>query len=476
MKPSSLLRPDQKQAIDFLYGRDESLLFADIGTGKTVVALTVMQCWLRDKVADRILVVAPTRVCNDVWENETTEWKHLVLDEGLLVQSVAGENQNFRRDVFDNGGCNIICVNYENLPWLMKEYPDGIPGFNAIWFDEVDKMKNPTSLRFKGRGRKGTKTWKQGVSTWRENFDIKVGMTGTPVSNGLLDLWAQAYCIDGGQRLGPAFWGYQRKYFYQSDWSGYKWSVYPDAVPRIYDAVSDVAFRIEARREAAEVVYTPPRVVILPPKVRKAYKQMEREYVAEYQNTEVAALNAAGAYNKLRQMSAGFVYEGDEETRTTTDLHDEKYKELDSLISELNGAQLLVVYQFKAQADELRRRYKKNIMCLDSQTGTVQGSEAIKLWNDGELPILGIQPQSAGHGLNLQLSGAHHICMLTEPESAGLYNQVVGRLAREGQINTVFVHTIHSAETIDEDRAKVVNSKRTTLQATLDAIKERQNG
>ena len=471
MKESNLLRSDQRQAIDYLYGRDKALLFADIGTGKTVIALSVMQFWLREKIADRILVVAPTRVCNDVWEDESLGWSHL----DLPVLSIAGRTAGFRKKILDDLDHTVVCINYENLPWLMKEYPNGIPGFNAIWFDEVDKMKNPTSLRFKGRGRKGTKTWKPGMSTWRENFEIVMGMTGTPVSNGLLDLWTQLYCVDGGERLGASFWSYQRKYFYQSDWSGYKWSVFPDSVPRIYDAVSDIAFRIEARREAAEVVYTPPRVVDMPPKTRKFYKQMEREYIAEYEDSEVAALDAAGAYNKLRQICAGFVYDFEDDVRTTTALHDEKYKELDSLISELNGAQLLVVYQFRAQADELRDRYKKNILCLDSQTTTADGSAAIKLWNDGELPILGVQPQSAGHGLNLQLSGAHHICMLTEPESAGLYNQVVGRLAREGQPNTVFVHTIHAAQTIDQDRAKIVNSKRTTLQATLDAIKERQN-
>ena len=170
MKESTLLRSDQKRAIDFLYGRDKSLLFADIGTGKTVIALSVMQFWLRDKIADRILVVAPTRVCTDVWEEESLGWSHLDLD----VLSVAGTPAKFRRSIFDTANHKVVCINYENLPWLMKEYPNGIPGFNAIWFDEVDKMKNPASLRFKGRGARdlkpGSRAWLPGENTFRSSW------------------------------------------------------------------------------------------------------------------------------------------------------------------------------------------------------------------------------------------------------------------------------------------------------------------
>ena len=350
-----------------------------------------------------------------------------------------------------------------------------MPGVDCLWFDEVDKMKSPTSLRFRGRGRKNTKSWVQGMRHWREHYPLLVGMTGTPVSNGLLDLWAQLYCVDGGERLGKTFEQYQRTYFYQSDWSGYKWKVYPDAVDTIYGRIADGVFRIEASADAAPVVYSPPRYVDLQPDVRKQYKSMEREYVMEFADADpTVAISAATAYSKLRQVVAGFVYTEVEGAREVHTLHDEKLKELDSLLSELNGAQLMVVYQFKEQAAQLKRRYGKRVACLDADASTKVGSRTIQQWNGGELPILGIQPQSAGHGLNLQLSGAHHMCMLTEPESAGLYNQVVGRLARTGQVHTVFVHTIHARGTIDEDRAKVVTSKRDTLRATLDAIKERQ--
>ena len=455
------LRQDQKDAIRFLYERDTALLCADIGTGKTVIALTVLQLWARNLNAGRAIVFAPSRVCTDVWSQEVGEWPHL----GLSVQSAAGRPEKARREILE-GGADVVCINYENIPWLMRTYPEGVPGFGTLWFDEVDKMKSPTSLRFKGRGRKNSKSWKQGMRHWREHFARTVGMTGTPVSNGLLDLWAQVYCADGPERFGD-YERYKRSYFYQSDWSGYKWRVYPESVPRIHDKIADLTFRIEAPVDMAPVVYTPPRYVDLPPCVRKQYKEMERHYVMEFDTGDPAvAINAATAYSKLRQAVAGFVY-GEGETRF---LHDAKLAELDSLISELNGAQLMIVYHFKEQAEQLRRRYGARIAFL-----TYKG-DTIKRWNDGELPLLGLQPQSGGHGLNLQHSGAHHVCMLTEPESAGLFAQVVGRLARTGQTHTVFVHTIHARDTIDGDRAKVVADKRDTLTATLDAIKARQGG
>ena len=469
------LHADQREAIKFLYERDHALLFADIGTGKTVIALTVMQLWRKNGFARRAIVFAPSRVCNDVWWQEIGEWPHLRAEiscAGDMVESVAGKSVSERRRILEDKSTPIVCVNYENIPWLLKTYPDGVPGVDVLWFDEVDKMKSPTSLRFKGRGRKGTKTWKQGMRHWRKHVPIIVGMTGTPVSNGLLDLWAQVCCVDGGERLGSNYHVYQRKYFYQTDWLGYQWKPYTDAPDAIHELVADCTFRIEAHAEMAPVVYTPPRYVELPSDVMKQYKSMERQYIMEFEDADPAfAVSAAAAYNKLRQTTAGFVYTEGADANT---LHNVKYCELDSLISELNGAQLLIVFHFKEQAAELKKRYGKRITCLYSGMSAAKGSDAIKAWNDGELPLFGVQPKSGGHGLNLQHSGAHHICMLTEPESAGLYNQVVGRLARKGQVNTVFVHTIHARKTIDEDRAKVVASKRSDLRATLDAIRERQ--
>ena len=467
------LRADQREAIKFLYEQDQSMLFADIGTGKTVIALTVLQMWRKHGVAKRAIVFGPSRVCNDVWRQEVGEWPHLIGD----VQSVAGKSDKVRRAVLEDPKVDVVCVNYENIPWLIKNYPDGVPGVDVLWFDEVDKMKSPTSLRFRGRGRKDSKTWVQGMRHWREHFKILVGMTGTPVSNGLLDLWAQIYCVDGGERLGSDYDQYKRRYFYQSDWAGFQFKVYPDAVDTIHGMIEDAVFRIEAGSEVPDTVHTPPRYVDLPPQVMKQYRGMEREYVMEFDGgDQTVAMTAAAVYNKLRQVVGGFVYDQQDASapRITRMLHDKKLLELDSIISELNGAQLMIAYQFKEQAEQLLARYGKRLECIGGSTSTADGSHIIDRWNAGDLPLLAVQPQSAGHGLNLQKSGAHHICMLTEPESAGLFNQVVGRLARTGQKNTVFVHTIHARGTIDEDRACIVTSKRDTLRATLDAIKERQ--
>ena len=462
------LRQDQRDAIRYLYERDSALLFADVGTGKTVIALTVMQLWRHHGAAHRAIVFAPSRVCTDVWRQEVEEWPHL---EETRVVCAAGRPAGQRRDIMENPDVDVVCINYENIPWLMREFPDGVPGVDVLWFDEVDKMKSPTSLRFKGRGRRNSKNHVQGMRDWRGNFPTVVGMTGTPVSNSLLDLWAQVYCVDGGDRLCDTYDLYRRRHFYQSDYAGYSYKVYPDSVPLIHEAIGDITHRIEGGDSLPAVVHTPPRYVDMPPPAAKHYREMERSYITEFDGGDPAvALDAAGAYSKLRQMTAGFVYADD----GTTEMHDVKYRELDNLIGELQGAQLLVVFQFRGQEDELRKRYGVRLGVLSGQTKAGEGTGIIEKWNAGELPILAVQPQSAGHGLNLQLSGAHHVCMLTEPESAGMFVQVVGRLARTGQENTVFVHTIHARGTVDEDRAAVVADKRGDLLATLDAIKARQ--
>ena len=351
---------DQVQAMEFLYERDSALLFADVGTGKTVIALSVMQAWLRQGVADRILVVAPLRVCNDVWIQECCAWNHLQPIHRQIA-TVAGKPVSIREIILSDPFAKIVLVNYENLPWLLKTYPNGIPGFNVLWFDEIDKMKAYNSLRFKGSGRKGTKKFIPGVKHWREHFDIVMGMTGTPVSNGLLDLWAQVCCIDGGQRLGSYYTHYKRKFFYQNDYLGYSWAPFPDSLEDINKSISDITFRLESKRELG-VVYNRPRYVTLPDEVRKYYNSMERNYIMEYSQPtgddgEIIALNAAAAYGKLRQLTAGFVYghkdNDPENERLTNAIHDEKYSELDSLISELSGKQLMIVYQYKGQLARL---------------------------------------------------------------------------------------------------------------------------
>lgn len=471
------LKPRQKDGIEFLLGGAETLLLADVGTGKTVMVLTALKA-LRN-LYGRVLVLAPKRVCTDTWPAEPGEWEHL---NGMQVVNIAGLSAKKRAAVLANEQAHIVACNYENIPWLTHTYPNGIPGFEVLVMDEIDKLKDPTTLRFKGRSRrradKPPHDWVPaipGMKKWRENFEVLIGMTGTPASNSLLDVWAQAYMIDGGDSLGTDYYRYRDAHFFQSDWMGYKYEILPGREQWIFDQIAHFTMRIAAERGdggVPEINEPPIRWVTLDTKAAKDYREFEREYVAIIKGQIVEAQNAGVLYGKLRQMAAGFVYtskEGD-----AAEISSAKMNELDTLISELQGQQLMIVYHYREQLAQLQKKYGKRFRYLGGGQTDAEAAEVIELWNAGKLELLGIHPASAGHGLNLQKSGAHHIAMLTEPESAGLYWQVVGRLARLGNpVAEVFVHRILTSHTVDFEQDLMTHGKIDTQEDMLKEMEKR---
>ena len=484
MHKYSDLRPEQLAASEFVYRGDQSLLLADVGTGKTVIVLSALKRWIDEGICDRALIVAPKRVCTDVWEQETEEWEHLEALKPPFIVSIAGESVRVRKTLLDNALTHrIVLVNYENLPWLMETYPKGVKGFNVLVMDEIDKLKDPTTLRFKGRPRRKDPLTKNvvpaisGMKTWRENFDIHIGMTGTPTPNHLLDLWAQVYMVDGGQRLGSNYYRFRDRHFFQTDWMGYAYDILPGREQWIQERIADITFRLEQSKNMPGVVETPIRWVDMSSRTRSVYKELAREYIVYLERAvsgevdRVEADNAAVVYGKLRQLCAGFLYVGAD--RETEWLSKVKFKELDNLISELQGQQLLIVYHYHAQLAELKRRYK-GLRHLGGGQSTAVATDTITEWNAGRLPFLALHPASAGHGLNLQKSHAAHIAMLTEPESAGLYTQVIGRLARTGGASTVFVHRILLRDSQDIEQDAAVHNKTLSQTELLNDMKARQ--
>lgn len=508
-------RLKQQVAMDHVYQRDQSLLLADVGTGKTVMLLTVLQDWLEEDITDRALVVAPKLVCTDTWMQERHSWSHLDVEPVCL----AGESAATRRLLIDDPANKILLINYELLPWLMAEYPDGVPDCNTLILDEVDKLKDHTSKRFAGvpkRRDNDTRAIipaKPGVKEWRANFEIIVGMTGTPTPSRLLELWAQVYAIDGGKRLGDNYYKFRNAHFYQDDWGGFSYAILPGREEWIYNQIADITHRVasEPGRDEPFVRELPPRWLELPAKVRKLYKELERNYIVEIKRNKRyrelvarddltaseelelltlkdegvheidASEGAAVLYGKLRQMSQGFVYVdggppvADTPVQFGEWLFRDKLTELDSLISELQGQQLMIVYHYREQVDELRKRYGRRLTHLGGGVSDADVVAAIDSWNSGELELLAVQPQSAGHGLNLQKSGAHHIVMLTLPETAGLMKQVIGRIARGGNpVGEVFVHRILIRNTVDEERNAVVAGKVMSQNDMLEAMEKRQ--
>ena len=280
---------------------------------------------------------------------------------------------------------------------------------------------------------------------------------------------------------------FRDEYFFPDDWCGYLWAPYPHSEGKIYKKLQDITFRISAEELPEGTIRKyemDPRIVRMPPGIMKQYKEMERQYVMDYADIKgeggsVWASSAAVAYSKLKQVASGFIYDRErKEEDQTIPMHEKKYDELESLISELSGQQLIIVYEYRSQQEELLNQYEK--MGIAFLAGTTRDkwnrsqSDIISQFNEGRIQLLGLHPKSAGHGLNLHKGGCHHICFLTTPESAGLWEQTIGRIARTGQKHEVKIHQIITEGTVDEDRQIVLESKRSILRSTLFGIEKRR--
>jgi len=449
------LRIEQVQAVDFIGSGEDTLLLADVGTGKTVIALTAIQDSIENATSSRWLVVAPKRVARDVWKQEADKWAHI----NLTVECACGTPKHRQKVIA--GGAQIVTLNYENLIWLLDSYiklnrTDPLP-FDAILFDEIDKMKDCKSKRFKAM--------KMRIGS----LSKRIGMTGTITPNHLLEIWGPTYLVDAGVSLGRSFYKFRSKYFYPTDYNQYNWAALPNSQKLIEEKIADISFRLEGKGLPA-VVTLPPRWVYLDQKTRQFYLKLEKDLIAAMDDETIDAANEAVLTGKLQQITAGFSYIDGEPMVTH---HRLKLDELDDLISELNGQQLMIVYHFKEELAMLRRHFT-SIGFLSGVTDKT-AAKTIDAWNSGELELLALHPQSAGHGLNLQHSGAHHIATTTMPWSGGMYKQVVGRLARTGQTApTVFVHPIMVHDTIDATVLGVINERQDRLQALLESMKGRQ--
>ena len=494
------LDPRQLAAIEHIYSRANWLLLADVGTGKTVMVLTAYQRLRDERRVGRGIVLAPLRVCSHVWPYEAAEWAHLA---GVDVVSAAGMPAARRRALLESSA-DLVALNYESIPWLTETYPAGVRGRNVIIMDEVDKLKAVGTARWKalcGKTARSTGWLDRAGIVWRG------GMTGTPRPNHYSDLYGQVVAADCRDRLlveingirSRSFYDWREVHFDSNPYEPYTFTLRPGHAEGIESQIAPITHRLAARPgvEVPHVKTLPPRTVALPAAARKVYRELESEYVVLFRRqldgelTTVEAQHAGALYAKLRQIGQGFLYVPAPDTagkgpETPADalgpapaaltnpgatngvqaarqdvewLSDAKLRELRSLVSELQGEQAMIVYHFRAQRAQLAGEFVHSIGFLDS-AAEHQNRRVIDRWNAGELPLLAVHPQSAGHGLNLQHSGAHHVIMLTMPESAGQVQQVVGRLARRGAgIDTVFVHPIVTGGTVDADRLAVVEGK-----------------
>lgn len=413
---------------------------------KTSITLTAINDLLFDSFeVHKVLVVAPLRVARDTWSAEIEKWEHL----RELRYSVAVGSEQERISALLTPADTYI-INRENIQWLVEE--SGIPlDFDMAVIDELSSFKNHQSKRFKA------------FMKIRPKLKRIVGLTGTPASNGLMDLFSEFKLLDMGERLGRFIGQYRNTYFQPDKRNGmvvYSYKPLPDAEQRIYDKISDITISMKATDHLTmpELVSTE-YVVQLSEKEREKYDRLKKDLVLSTEDNEVTAANAASLSNKLSQMANGAVYSDDE---SVIEIHDRKLDALEDIIESMNGRPLLVAYWFKHDLERIRKRF---------EVREIRSSEDISDWNSGKIPVALIHPASAGHGLNLQQGGSALVWFgLTW--SLELYQQTNARLWRQGQTaDTVVIQHIIAKGTIDEQIMKALKAKDTTQAALIAAVK-----
>lgn len=498
MMPIKLLKPCgepwtphkyQKRTIKFGLERACAAFFLDPGLGKTSITLAIIKILMAKKMVKKVLIIAPVRVCYAVWPREIERWGDF---SHLTIKVLHGP----KKDEVLKQEADIFVINPEGLDWLLKAVKTKTPsgkkthvdvdvkafkklGFDMLVVDELNKFKHISSNRFKAL--------KQVLHT----FARRIGLTGSPAANGLMDLFGQAYILDMGRSFGPYVSYYRTKYFDNVDKdgekNGYIWKPKPGAEEQIYERLSPLAIRVgdEELEDMPERVVTK-IYVELPPKVQAFYDELEADLIGAIQNKMVVVSNAAVLSGKCRQIANGGIYITPElqpngllqlgKKREFINLHDEKTDALLDLVDELQGSPLLVAYDFGHDLDRLRKafpstRERKVVFACDhtaKQFGDIERD-----WNNGDITVLFGHPQSIGHGLNLQQGPGHHVCWHSQTWDYDLFDQYNRRILRQGnKAKKVFIYHLLAKNTVDELVVWALNSKHKGQQALFSALLE----
>lgn len=421
-------------------------LFLDMGLGKTVITLTAIKELMYERFEiQKVLVIAPLRVARDTWPAEIRKWDHLA----GLTYAVAVGSQAERLAAL-RSKADIHIINRENVTWLVEE--SGLPfDYDLVVIDELSSFKSYRAKRFKS------------LLSVRRTVKRIVGLTGTPSSNGLMDLWAQFRLLDLGERLGRYISRYRERYFLPDKRNAqvvFTYKLKPGAEEQIYHAISDITISMKAE----DYLDLPPCIhnvvkVALSEREREVYEQFRKEMVISLGGEEIDAMNAAALSNKLLQMANGAVYD---DRHTGHQIHDRKLDALEDLIEAANGRPVMVCYWFRHDLERIRRRFPT--------VRELKTAQDIEDWNAGKIPVALVHPASAGHGLNLQYGGCTLVWFgLTW--SLELYQQTNKRLHRQGQKNTVVIHHIVADGTIDELVLAALHRKDKTQTALIAAVK-----
>ena len=440
----------QEYCTDYILNHPVAAIFLDCGLGKTAITLTAIEKLMFDDFEiSKVLIVAPLRVAKVTWSDEIQKWDHL----SLLTYSVAVGNEQERLQALKKSA-GIYIINRENLQWLVEK--SGLPfDYDMVVLDELSSFKSWQSKRFKA------------FMKVRPKVKRVVGLTGTPSSNGLMDLFAEFKCLDMGERLGRFITQYRNTFFEPDRMYGqvvYTYRLKDFAEQKIYRRISDITISMKAMDhlqmpELIENRY----LVYMDESESKKYDVMKRQLVLPYEGEEITAANAAALSNKLCQMANGAVYTDD---RKPVKIHDRKLDALEDII-EASQSPILLCYWYRHDLERIIKKLDELHVTFDH----ISSDESIRRWNEGKLQVGLIHPASAGHGLNLQ-AGSNHIVWFGLTWSLELLEQTNARLWRQGQqADTVVVQYIVTDGTIDERMLDAVLRKQKDQNALIDAVK-----
>jgi SNF2 family DNA or RNA helicase len=423
------LRDYQDTAADFLFEHDRAMILAPVGAGKTAITLTAMADMVKHGYVGRWLVLAPKRVCTDVWPVEALKWAP------KLIVTVAVGTPNQRKTAL-HSLADVVVTNYDNIQWLAEQELS----FDGIVFDELTKLKNPSGARFKA------------LNKVIGDIDKRWGLTGSFTSNGLEDVFGQCKIVDQSL-LGRAKGAFMQQYFTLVNKDFGDWKPRPGSLELVMQRIKPATFVLEPGEYKDKL--PPLHTVEVACKMDMAdYNKMKKDFVLD----DVVAVNAAVVTQKLQQMSSGFLYSDNGPIW----LSSHKFDRLEELLDENQHANTLLVYQYQEELAELKRRFK--------HLTTLDDDDAIERWNRGEVALLAVHPKSAGHGLNLQ-HGGRHIVFLSLPWSLELYEQTVGRLHRSGQRHDVWCYVFLTDATVDHKIWGALHDKQSLSTIALEALK-----
>jgi SNF2 family DNA or RNA helicase len=441
-----------EKMVPHIINNNKCALYVDMGLGKTASTLTAISDLFDDFDIARVLIVAPLRVALNTWPDEIENWSHT---KHLTYTQLAGLPARERKALCLQDRAQIHIINVDLVAWLVEFVNKKWP-YDMVVIDESSLFKSSNSKRFKY------------LVMVLHAVGIRriVQLTGTPTSNGLLDLWSQVYLLDTGKRLGYSVTTYRDRYFDHNVYEK-KWEVRKEAEEVIHNRLKDICLRLDAN----DYLKMPKRIindmfVVMPPEHRELYDELKREFLIKIEDETIVAAFAASLTNKLLQFCNGAVYLDD--TGRYKKIHDKKLEALDEILEEAAGEPVLIAYQFKSDKERILNRYK-NAVALDKDPETIQR------WNEGKIEALVAHPASAGHGLNLQ-KGGHIMVWFGLTWSLELYQQFNARLYRQGQTKPVIIHRIMMENTIEAIVESALNSKFKTQYELLNALRETARG